>query len=121
MPKRIVAQTVILQREGVAVKPPIGSTYDFTAKEIEQLEKLNPEALQKVVAKDDTQTGGDDTLSLTQAQLDEQVNAAVEKQRAQLEKQIREEVAAEQKAASNGTKTETATKTAKKSGTDEEI
>lgn len=116
MPKRIVAQTVIIQREGVSVTPAIGSQYEFTAKEIEQIDRLNPEALEKVIAKDGA-TAGDETLSLTQAQLDAQVNAGVEKQRAQLEKDIRAQL--EQEAKDKETSAKTANK--KAGSKDEEI
>jgi len=116
MPKRIVAQTVILQREGVAVTPAVGSTYDFTAEEIKTIERLNPEALEKVIAKDGAADASADSVTLTQAQLDQQVAAGVEKQRAQMEKDIRAQLEQEAK------DKEAAAKPAKKSGgKDEEI
>lgn len=116
MPKRIVAQTVIIQREGLPVTPAIGSTYEFSAKEIETIERLNPEALEKVIARDSA-VAGEETISLTQAQLDAQINAGVEKQRAQLESDLRAQIEQEQKDKEAGSKT--AAK--KKSGSDEEI
>lgn len=115
MPKRIVAQTVIIQREGVSVTPPIGATYDFSADEIKQIERLNPEALEKPVAKDGQP--GTETLSLTQAQLDAQVTAGVEAQRAQMEKDIRAQL--EQEAKDKDTSAKVATK--KAGNKDEEI
>lgn len=117
MPKRIVAQTVIIQREGVAVTPAIGSTYEFSADEIKQIERLNPEALEKPIAKD-AAVGGEETLSLTQAQFDHQVQAAVEKQRTQMESELRSQIEQENKEKEAGAKPATAKK---KTAADDEI
>lgn len=50
MPKRIVVQTVVVHREGARVLPPIGQVFDFTAQELDYINKLNPSAVAKVEA-----------------------------------------------------------------------
>ena len=45
MSKRIVKQPVMVQRDGELVYPTVGQEFDFTATEIEQINKLQPKAL----------------------------------------------------------------------------
>lgn len=57
MPKRIVAQSVVLFREGKHVRLKPGpadkpNVQDFTADEINEIQGLNPAALRKVVIED---------------------------------------------------------------------
>lgn len=47
MPKRIPAQVIVVVRKGARVEPKIGEPFDFTAEEIEQVERLNPDAFDK--------------------------------------------------------------------------
>lgn len=49
MPKRKVLQTVILHRTTGRVTPTVGEIFDFTAEEVETLNRLNPEALGRPV------------------------------------------------------------------------
>lgn len=49
MPKRKVLQTVILHRTTGRVTPSIGDIFDFTADEVETLNRLNPNALGRPV------------------------------------------------------------------------
>lgn len=46
MPKRITRGTVILNREGKRVIPPIGRLFDYTQKELDQIKKLHPDAVE---------------------------------------------------------------------------
>lgn len=45
MPNRVPLQSVVVDRDGKRIVPPIGSVFEFTDAEIEQIEKVNPEAL----------------------------------------------------------------------------
>lgn len=47
MPKRIIRATVILARNGQRIVPPIGKLFDLTDKELAQINKLNPDAVEK--------------------------------------------------------------------------
>lgn len=64
MPKRVPAQTITVVRNGKLKNPTIGEPFEFTAEEIEQVERLNPSAFSKTrvvtVADegDDDDTGG---------------------------------------------------------------
>lgn len=72
MPIRIVKCKIIgIVRDGKAVVPTVGSKFDFTAAEVAEIDKANPEALVKPV--------GDEALStpkLTKAE--EKAKAAAE-------------------------------------------
>ena len=52
MPKRIPLQRVIVQREGKQIVPPLGDEFDFTAEEIEDINRMNPDAVRKVIVED---------------------------------------------------------------------
>lgn len=47
MPKRVIRATVILVRDGQRIVPPIGKLFDLTDKELAQINKLNPDAVEK--------------------------------------------------------------------------
>lgn len=49
MPKRIPTCTVIVQRDGKNFKPPIGKPFEFSADEIDQVNRVMPHALRKPV------------------------------------------------------------------------
>lgn len=52
MPKRIVKQPVMVQREGKLVYPTVGKEFDFTGEEVTSLNKLQPKALGLIVVND---------------------------------------------------------------------
>lgn len=52
MPKRIVKDTIVLHREGKQVVPEIGQLFDFTADELNSINKANPAAVQHIVTTD---------------------------------------------------------------------
>lgn len=45
MPKRMINEGVIVHRDGKRIRPEIGKMFDLTADEIEQLEKIRPQAI----------------------------------------------------------------------------
>lgn len=47
MPKRITRGTVVLTRNGKRVVPTIGKLFDYTADELDKINKLNPNAVAK--------------------------------------------------------------------------
>lgn len=49
MPIRIPTQTVIVHRNGSNYAPPIGSPFNFTAEEVDEINQLAPDALRKPV------------------------------------------------------------------------
>ena len=55
MPKRKVVQTVIVFRDGQRIKPTIGEIFDFTQKELESINKMNPGALDRPVIEVDAE------------------------------------------------------------------
>lgn len=100
MPKRKVLQTVILTRKNdqggnETVKPQIGSEFNFTQAELDQLNKLNPDALGKIITKDDAADAGEQTITLTAAELEQQKQEALSAQREQMEKDLRAQIQAE--------------------------
>ena len=52
MPKRITRATVILNRNGSRITPPIGRLFDYTDKELAQIMKLHPDAVEKPKAQE---------------------------------------------------------------------
>lgn len=56
MPKRKVVQTVIVFRDGQRIKPTIGEIFDFTQKELESINKMNPGALDRPVIEVDAES-----------------------------------------------------------------
>lgn len=57
MPKRIVNSTIVLVRDKKRVTPAIGKAFEFTAKELEQIEKVNKDAVSKLPTPvDETET-----------------------------------------------------------------
>ena len=52
MPKRIPIQRIIVQRDGKQVVPEIGQAYDFTAEELDDINRMNPDAIRKVIVED---------------------------------------------------------------------
>lgn len=48
MPKRITRSTVVLVRNGQRIMPPIGKIFDYTDKELAQINKLNPDSVSKI-------------------------------------------------------------------------
>lgn len=81
MPKRKVLQTIILQRKDNdsgqprQVVPPIGRPFDFTAEELKSIEAINPDAIAKIVATDETKS---DEITLSQTDLDARTRKAAE-------------------------------------------
>lgn len=55
MPKRKVAQTVVVFREGSRITPAIGTIFDFTQDEVNQITSLSPEALTRPVIEVDVE------------------------------------------------------------------
>ncbi len=45
MPNRVPLQSIVVQRDGASMCPPIGHPFDFTAEEVASIEKMNPGAL----------------------------------------------------------------------------
>lgn len=43
--KRVPLQSVVVMRDGQSVVPPIGQVFEFTADEVAQLERMNPDAI----------------------------------------------------------------------------
>lgn len=84
MPIRKVVQTVALWREGKRVVPPVGQAFDFTKAELEQITKLNPDAISKI---DNGATGNDQLVTKTQAELDAERDEAVAAAIAQFKKE----------------------------------
>lgn len=56
MPKRKVVQTVIVFRDGQRIKPAIGEIFDFTQKELESINKMNPGALDRPIIEVDAES-----------------------------------------------------------------
>lgn len=73
MPKRITLQTVVLWRDGKQVVPQINKPFDYTTDELANIEKLNPDAIGKIINSD----GNDTLVTKTQAEIDADTNAAV--------------------------------------------
>lgn len=55
MPNLVPLQSVVVQRNGNNVVPPIGAVFEFTDKEVSEIESVNPDALSAtiIVAADD--------------------------------------------------------------------
>jgi hypothetical protein len=49
---RTVMQSITLGRDGKVVNPTVGQTFEFTAEEIEQIEKANPAAISVIATLD---------------------------------------------------------------------
>lgn len=86
MPKRKVLQTVIVYRDGQRIKPTLGEIFDFQQSELDQINRLNPQALGRPVlevdvenqaaiqkAKEDQQKAESEAQS--QAKVDEKAQA----------------------------------------------
>lgn len=73
--KRNVLQTVVFMRDGERTVPEVGKPFMFTQEEIDQLNKLNPDALGKIFAKEDETQQNNDSISM------DQHNALLEKAR----------------------------------------
>jgi hypothetical protein len=52
MPKRVPLQTIVVHREGKRVVPALGEAFDFTAEEVEDINRVNPDAFRKVIIED---------------------------------------------------------------------
>lgn len=50
--KRVPLQSVVVHRDGQPFVPPIGQVFEFTADEVEQLERMNPDAVSAQVTMD---------------------------------------------------------------------
>lgn len=75
MPKRIVLQTVALWRDGQRVVPPISKPFDFTKDELDTIIKLNPDAVGKIITAEEADSN---LVTLTQAEIDANQQAAVD-------------------------------------------
>lgn len=49
MPKRVPVNTVIVKRDGKSFAPPIGKPFDFTQSELDDINRLMPNAVRKIV------------------------------------------------------------------------
>lgn len=43
--KRVPLQSIVVQRDGKSFTPPIGQPFDFTKEEVDQIERMAPEAI----------------------------------------------------------------------------
>lgn len=68
MPKRIVAQTVVIVRDGQRITPEVGKPFDFSADELKQIEAINPDAIAKIL--EGTSEGK--LVTMTEAELNAQ-------------------------------------------------
>lgn len=50
MPNRVPLQSVVVQRDGSNVVPPIGAVFEFTDKEVADIESVNPDALSATIS-----------------------------------------------------------------------
>lgn len=50
MPNRVPLQSVVVQRDGSNVVPPIGAVFEFTDKEVAEIETSNPDALSATIS-----------------------------------------------------------------------
>lgn len=55
MPQRKVVQTVIVFRDGQRIRPAIGEIFNFTQKELESINSMNPGALDRPVIEVDAE------------------------------------------------------------------
>lgn len=97
MPKRLVVQTLLLTRKvdgrNEDVVPAIGQPFDFTQAELDQIEKLNPDAVAKIVAGKAAPAEAAGTVTLTEEELQKKMDDL----RAQVEKETRDQVESELK------------------------
>lgn len=49
MPKRIPVETIKVRRDGKPVIPTIGKPFDFTAEELDDINKVRPQAVRKLI------------------------------------------------------------------------
>lgn len=49
MPKRIVKAPVLVNRDGKAFTPRLGEVFDFTDKELKEINALKPDAIERIV------------------------------------------------------------------------
>lgn len=55
MPQRKVVQTVIVFRDGQRIRPAIGEIFNFTQKELEAINRMNPGALDRPIIEVDAE------------------------------------------------------------------
>lgn len=55
MPQRKVVQTVIVFRDGQRIRPAIGEIFNFTQKELDSINSMNPGALDRPVIEVDAE------------------------------------------------------------------
>lgn len=77
MPKRKVVQTVIVFRDGQRIKPAIGEIFDFTQKELESINAMNPGALDRPVIEVDAEAL--DAAAAAKAEAPAETKAAAKK------------------------------------------
>lgn len=87
--KRNVLQTVAFMRDGQRIVPEVGKPFMFTQEEIDQLNKLNPDALGKILVKEDENKTQEDTISM------DQHNALIEQARKDAVEQFKKEQGAD--------------------------
>lgn len=75
MPQRKVVQTVVLLRDGERIVPQVGKPFNFTAEELKRIEEVNPDAVAKIV---DPGTDEGKLVTLTQAEIDQQKQQAID-------------------------------------------
>lgn len=123
MPIRNVVQTVALWRDGKRVVPEVGKAFDFTKEELDQITKLNPDAVAKI---DNGSKGGEQILAKTQTEFDAEKDEAIAAAIAKFKKEqgIKDEPAKNDTGAGstsadkNAGKTDKADKSAKSGTTD---
>lgn len=52
MPKRIVRAPVLVNRDGKSFTPRIGEVFDFTDKELKEINALKPDAIEHILVPD---------------------------------------------------------------------
>lgn len=55
MPQRKVVQTVIVFRDGQRIRPAIGEIFNFTQKELDAINRMNPGALDRPIIEVDAE------------------------------------------------------------------
>lgn len=53
MPKRIIKGKVVVYRDGKAVSPDKGTVFDFTDKELSDINSVNPASIERIVIEDE--------------------------------------------------------------------
>ena len=52
MPKRVPVKSVVVVRDGKQVRPEMGKAFDFTTEELDDINRLSPNSIRKVITED---------------------------------------------------------------------